>query len=131
MKILRRSELGSVMVLGLMTSAILVIGLASYLTLVEAQNSSVMRSQTWNSAIPAAEAGVEDALSHLNTIGEAWRATNGYVLTGNMFTISREVGEFRYSVGIDMSNQPAIYATGYVRAPKRGDEISRVVRVQT
>lgn len=119
------------MVLGLMTGAILMIGLASYLTLVEAQNSSVMRSQTWNSAIPAAEAGVEDALSHLNTIGEAWRATNGYVLTGNMFTVSREVGEFRYSVGIDMSNQPAIYATGYVRAPKRGDEISRVVRVQT
>lgn len=131
MKIFRRVENGSVLAIGLVTSAVLVVGLASYLSLVEAQNSSVMRSQTWNSAIPAAEAGVEDALSHLNTIGEAWRATNGYVLTSNMFTISREVGEFRYSVGIDMSNQPAIYATGYVRAPKRGDEISRVVRVQT
>lgn len=131
MKIFRNSETASVLVLGLVTSAVLVVGLASYLTLVEAQSSSVMRSQTWNAAIPAAEAGVEDALSHLNSIGEAWRETNGYVLTGNMFTISREVGEFRYSVGIDMSNQPAIYATGYVRAPKRGDEISRVVRVQT
>lgn len=131
MKIFHRNENGSVMVLGLVTSAVLVVGLASYLSLVEAQNTSVMRSQTWNSAIPAAEAGVEDALSHLNTIGEAWRATNGYVLTSNMFTISREVGDFRYSVGIDMSNQPAIYATGYVRAPKGVDEVSRVVRVQT
>jgi hypothetical protein len=131
MKMFRRSENGSVLVLGLVTSAVLVVGLASYLSLVEAQNTSVIRSQTWNSAIPAAEAGVEDALSHLNTIGAAWRATNGYVLTSNMFTISREVGEFRYSVGIDMSNQPAIYATGYVRTPKGVDEISRVVRVQT
>jgi len=127
----RNKEHGSVMVLGLVTGAILMVGLASYISLIQAQNLSVMRSQTWNSAIPAAEAGIEDALAHLNTIGDKYRATNGYALEGNLFVASRELNGFRYSVGIDSSNQPAIYATGYVHAPKGGAEVSRVIRVQT
>jgi hypothetical protein len=131
MKIFRKKQTGSVLVLGLITSAVLVVGLASYISLVQAQNNNVMRSQSWNSAIPAAEAGIEDALAHLNTIGAAPRATNGYELNENLFVVSRELPNFRYSVGIDMSNQPAIYSTGYVRAPKGDGEISRVVRVQT
>ena len=65
MKIFRSNNEGaSVMVLGLITGAVLMVGLASYVSLIQAQNTSVMRSQTWNTAIPAAEAGVEDALAH-------------------------------------------------------------------
>lgn len=127
----RNKETASVMVLALITGAVLMVGLASYVSLVQAQNSAVMRSQVWNSAIPAAEAGIEDALAHLNTIGDKPRGTNGYVLTDNLFVVSRELNSMRYTVGIDTSNQPAIYATGYVRAPKGGGEVSRVIRVQT
>jgi hypothetical protein len=90
-----------------------------------------MRSQVWNAAIPAAEAGVEDALAHLNTIGDRPRGTNGYVFTNNLFVISRELNGRRYTVAIESSNQPAIYSTGYVRAPKGAGEISRAIRVQT
>ena len=57
MKIFRKEQSGSVLVLGLVTSAVLVVGLASYISLVQAQNNNVMRSQSWNFAIPAAEAG--------------------------------------------------------------------------
>jgi hypothetical protein len=131
MKLLRNIEQGSVMVVGLVTSAVLMVGLASYFTLVQSQNNSVMRSQTWNTAIPAAEAGIEDALAHLNTIGDHSRASNGYGLTNNMYIVSRQLASLRYTVGIETSNQPAIYATGYVRAPKGTTEISRVIRVQS
>lgn len=119
------------MVLGLVTSAVIIVGVASYFTLVQSQNNSVVRSTAWNSAIPAAEAGIEDALAHLNTIGNSSRATNGYSSTNNMFVVSRTVANLRYTVGIDSSNQPAIYATGYVRAPKSTSDISRVIKVQT
>jgi hypothetical protein len=131
MKIFRSNNEGaSVMVLGLITGAVLMVGLASYVSLIQAQSTSVMRSQTWNTAIPAAEAGVEDALAHLNTLGDKSRATDGYVFENNMFTVTRELNSLRYTVSIETSNQPAIYATGYVRAPK-GGEVSRAIRVQT
>src|SRR4051812_22329317 len=105
----RKNESASVMVLGLITGAVLMVGLASYISLIQAQNNAVMRSQTWNSAIPAAEAGVEDALAHLNTIGDKYRGTNGYVYDSGLYVVSRELNGLRYSVGIDKSNQPAIY----------------------
>jgi hypothetical protein len=131
MKILRRKTNASVLAVALVTSAVLMVGLASYYSLIQSQNNSVTRSQTWNTAIPAAEAGIEDALSHLNTIGDASRATNGYVLNGNMFVVSRQLGSFRYVVGIETSNQPAIYSTGYVHTPKGNAEVSRIIKVQT
>jgi hypothetical protein len=131
MKILRFKNNASVMVLALVTSAVLFVGLASYFTLVQSQNNAVVRSQTWNTAIPAAEAGIEDALTHLNTILDGSRATNGYSLTNGMYVASRQIGSFRYVVGIDTSNQPAIYSTGYVRTLKGNAEIKRVIKVQS
>lgn len=127
----KSGERGSVFIMSLVASAVLVVGLTSYFSLVQSHNNSVVRSMAWNTAIPAAEAGIEDALAHLNTIADKPRTTNGYVLRGNMYVVSRSLGSLRYSVGIDTSNQPAIYATGYVRAPKSTTEISRVVKVQT
>lgn len=40
--------------------------LAAYLKLVSVQNQSTMRSQAWNRTVPVLEAGVEEALAHLN-----------------------------------------------------------------
>src|SRR5438477_7070151 len=57
---------GSVLLVTLLTSVILGIGLASYLSLVSSQNYSTMRSLAWNAATPLAEAGIEEALTHLN-----------------------------------------------------------------
>src|SRR6266545_6112135 len=57
---------GSVMVATLLTSMIVGIGVASFLMMVSNQNYSTMRSLTWNATIPLAEAGIEEALTHLN-----------------------------------------------------------------
>jgi len=40
--------------------------LASYLKLVAGQNQSTMRSQAWNRTVAVIEAGIEEALAHLN-----------------------------------------------------------------
>ncbi|MDX1952100.1 MAG: hypothetical protein SFY81_07930 [Verrucomicrobiota bacterium] len=131
MKIRISKEHGSVLMLTLVTAGTLGIGLASYLKLVQAQNRSVMSSQVWNSAIPAAEAGIEEALTHLNIVGDDNRAQNGWTADNGQFVLSRTIGDIRYAVAISSSNQPSITSTGFVKVATENREISRVVHVQT
>ncbi len=53
---------GSVLLITLAACSIIGYTLAAYLSLIGAQNASVMRSMTWNAGLPAAEAGIEEAL---------------------------------------------------------------------
>src|SRR6476659_9567891 len=110
-------EHGGVLLLTLSLTIILGTALASYLKLVEYQNRSVVRSQYWNTAIPAAEAGIEEALAHLNYIGDFNRATNNWQLQDGLYKMSRTFGSSRYEVSIDDAAQPAITAKGYVKEP--------------
>jgi hypothetical protein len=61
-----KPESGSVLLVTLLITSMAGLVLASYLTLVGAQNASVVRSQGWNAAVPVIEAGFEEALAHLN-----------------------------------------------------------------
>jgi hypothetical protein len=131
MKITSRPNSGSILMASLLTCVILGVGLASYMTLVQTQNRFVTRSRTWNSAIPAAEAGIEDALTHLNVIGDGNRAANGWTLSSNLYTVTRDFGNFRYSVGLDSSNQPSITSTGWVQSASGTSGVTRIVRVTT
>src|SRR6185503_15251432 len=56
---------GSTLVLTMITSALVGTVLASYLQLVGNRNQSAMRATAWNTAIPVLEAGIEEALTHL------------------------------------------------------------------
>ena len=60
------NEQGSALLTTLIISAIIGVTLASCLIMMQAQNASVARSQTWNSSIVTSEAGVEDALALMN-----------------------------------------------------------------
>jgi hypothetical protein len=131
MKLRISREQGSTLLVTLSLAIVLGTALASYLKLVEYQNKSVVRSQFWNASIPAAEAGIEEALTHLNYIGDFNRATNGWALQDGLYKISRTMGDSRYEVSIDSASQPAITAKGYVREPISGTEIKRTVLVQT
>src|SRR6185295_9440776 len=57
---------GNVLLVTLLTCVIMGVTLASYLIMVQSQNTSVVRSQTWNTSIAVTEAGVEEALQLLN-----------------------------------------------------------------
>src|SRR5712691_4754107 len=60
-------QCGGVLIVTLLFCVILGIMMGSYLSLIKAQRLSVARSQVWNSAIVVAEAGIEEAMAHLNS----------------------------------------------------------------
>lgn len=133
MKILigHKKESGSILLIGLVASGILGFALASYMKMVEAQNNVVAWSLTWNSAIPVGEAGIEEALTHINVIGSGSRAVNGWEQNGDLFLMRRTMGDNRYVVAINSDNPPTITSTGYVKFPIKGTEVARVIQVTT
>ena len=67
---------GSVLVISLSVVAVAAIVLASYFLIVQNQSSSVARSQSWNTTISVAEAGLEEGLALINK-GTPANGTNG------------------------------------------------------
>src|SRR5205085_6275797 len=58
---------GGVLLVTLLVCAILGILIGSYLSLIQNQYLSAARDQAWNTALVVAEAGVEEAMAHLNS----------------------------------------------------------------
>ncbi len=65
-KTLNRQE-ASALVVTMALCWILGFMMISYLSLIDTQNFSVSRAQAWNKALVVAEAGVEEAMSQLNS----------------------------------------------------------------
>jgi hypothetical protein len=116
-------EQGSLILTSMFIAGIIGVALASYLMLVGNQNLSVYRSQTWNSSIPLAEAGTEEALALINkysgtsTTPENW--TNSASADGwsspapGVYYVQRFLGNDYYQVYItNLNDKPTIKATG-------------------
>lgn len=143
MKIPRlNSRSGSALLVTVATTAIMGIGIASYLSMTSFQSRSSMRSQVYNSILPIAEAGIEEALSHLyfhssNLSTDNWTQvsylslSNGINLSGTVFYKQRAFGEGRYTVAVLQSSSPAIVSQGYVPLPFQTNELIRTVEVTT
>ena len=89
--------------------------LLAYLGLVQFQNTTNVRSQEWNYAMPVVEAGIEEALAHLNARGatNGSLACDGWMESGGTYTMIRTLGDSFYSVTISnyvagTTNQPLI-----------------------
>lgn len=127
MKILKRNfrrVKGSTLVLAVVVTGVIGFLLASYLTLVRSENVATVRSQAWNVSVPIVEAGVEDALTHLNKHGtEATLASQGWQKVGNLYCVRRYLGPNYYEVVITNwfagSNNlaPVVESRGFVVAP--------------
>lgn len=118
----RRQDSGSVLFLTLLVTAIIGFTLASYLSLVSAQTQSIQRSQTWNAVMPLVEAGIEEAMAHLNQGGTTNLSSDGWGGVawwwGSGLAIKqRTLGNGRYVVSITRSTRPIIECTAYVPAP--------------
>ena len=135
MKILlspHRKNRGSTFLMVVMVTIFTGVMLAAYLKMVSSQNSYAGRSQTWNRAIPVLEAGVEEAMGHLNKNGTP--DSGGTVNLGNLSGDGWDNnGSFKgpwtkqgwidgdfYYVSISAwegttAKFPTISATGYVR----------------
>ena len=138
MKIQVHRAAGSVIIVVLVTVILIGITLGSYLSLVSNQNLSVMRSMAWNNAVAVAEAGIEDAMAHLN-YNTTNRTRDSWTLTGTNVLKERMLGTNKYKVYLQATNlhptndRPTIYAEGWVINPQSGGFLPRprVVRVTT
>jgi hypothetical protein len=116
---------GNTLVLTLVITTLVGLTLVAYLSLVKTQTFSTSRSQAWNAAVPVIEAGVEDALTHLNVNGtNNLLACCGWSQSGNLYWTTRVLGEGRYVVVISnwvagMNNlaQPVIDSRAFMNVP--------------
>src|SRR6266850_5097816 len=128
---------GSALVIALFLCMLISIGLASYLTLVEAQSRIVVRSQGWNNALTMAEAGAEEALAQLNPgvnttanvdrTANGWGAPSGGIYGPKTRSLSNDV----YVVSYTTDLYPTIYSTGRVTLPSLAAPITRVIEIRT
>ncbi|HEU0008648.1 MAG TPA: hypothetical protein VFT34_02420 [Verrucomicrobiae bacterium] len=116
---------GHILMLTIIVVALVSFILVAYLTLVQSQNTAVMRSQAWNSSVPIIEAGIEDALTHLNTHGWTNIECDGWTrVSGNKYQITRSIDSSFYIVTINnwvagySNNVPDVDSLGYVELPQ-------------
>ena len=124
---------GSVLIVVLVSTVIIGVTLASYLNLVSNQNLSIMRSMAWNEAVAVAEAGIEEAMAHLNR-NRTNRIQDGWLLVGTEVVLERTLGRQKYIVYIDAyADMPNITAEGWVRHPQTQEMLPkpRTIKVTT
>jgi hypothetical protein len=83
---------------------------------VSQEHRMLARTATWNSALPVAEAALEEAMSHMAQVQLGTRAVNGWTISGTNVARSRfwTNSNSRYSVAISSATPPWIYSTGEV-----------------
>jgi len=124
-------EQGSIIVAVLLGCFVMGYILAAYLSLVNSQNLSIARSQTWNSCMPVVEAGVEEALSHLYYTKGSNLVSNGWQYNSAGCTKWRAIGSGYALVVISNGVTPVVYSTAFIQAPFGGDYVRRTVKVDT
>jgi Tfp pilus assembly protein PilX len=143
-------ERASALVVTMTLAVILLLVMASYLSLLTSQKTVVTRSQTWNAAMTMAEAGVEEAMAQLNQPASiTFTGTNNASAMTNFSNNSWGGlgptygpktnnnllgGSYLTSFAAPMSTEgfvtnAIIDSIGYATVPVTGDTISRRVRL--
>jgi hypothetical protein len=131
---LRPARRGNVLLLTLVIIGITSIGLVSYLSLVQSRMKLSGRAQSWNLSLPVAEAGIEEAMAHLNFSAGNNLASNGWTLTatnGYVKQVIIDSGFAYYTASISTGSPPVVRTAGFVRNPGTTRYISRLIEVQT
>jgi len=131
MRTARSTQEGSVLTTVLVITGVIGVMLVAYLSMTANQNKFTMRSLAWNTAIPMSEAGLEEALAHLNYSGTTNLASDGWVKDGTFYTFDRSLSNGYFHVTLSSASPPVITSTGYVRAPFQTNYISRAIRAPT
>jgi hypothetical protein len=147
---IRGTNNAGVLVLTLLLASILGLTLGSYLYWVRAQNLLVAESQSWNSALAIAEAGIEEGLAQINVnvgSGDVNLATNYAASASANFGVLGENVAGAYGPKYNILNNgsynviilpptqagagPTIISTGLTILPIVSRPISRTVQVTT
>jgi hypothetical protein len=128
-RISRPSASGHIMLIVLVMVGILVAAMGTYLTLTSQENTTVMRSLAWNSALPLAEAGIDEAMSHLASNTNSL-AVDGWSSSTGGYSKQRALSNDYYHVNLsgDLNSLVTITSTGAVQWID-GTYITRTVQV--
>jgi len=129
---------GSVLIITLTMCTLLALLVTSYLCLLRTQYLSVARAQYWNNALAMSEAGVEEAMAHLNSMVTLTNlATNTWASLGSG-TVGKTnfLGTSYSAITIQIppavtNPYPVITSTGYVPGPIGGPTLTRKVQLTT
>ena len=126
----RPSASAGTLTIVLTTMAIIGVALAGYLGLVSNNQRAMVRAEAWNAALPVAEAGIEEAMAHLNENYPTNMIGYGWTGTTNNLARSRTFLSGRYEVQVDVPGRLAtILSTGQVDTAGEQGLVSRAVRV--
>lgn len=125
-----QSQRGGVLVITLVIALLVGLAVGAIMVLVQQQNYLTARSQTWSSEIPLAEAGIEEAMAHLNTRPTRFD-TNGWTMSGNAVTKHRAFVDGYYYTTMTTSLPPIIVSIGYGRIPLQTGYTHRTVMAMT
>src|SRR5687767_7193362 len=105
-----KSNQGGVLVVTIVICSLVGMMLAAYLSMVSGQHSFTQRSQVWNNAIPMCEAGVEEAMAHINHINTLSNKfdINGWVLVSGHYKKERPLNGGICRMDIDSGMPPII-----------------------
>jgi hypothetical protein len=131
-RIRRSNESGSILITAVIFAALVGLALVAYLSLIKSQHTLTHRSKVWNDCIPLCEAGIEDALAHLNFSGTTTFGINGWVFNANAYHKELTLNNGTIRVAISNDLPPTIFASSSLRAPlSSSSDITRTIRVGT
>jgi hypothetical protein len=129
MKICPRKNSGSTLLVCVFIASIIAVALVAYLRLIASQDVSAARSTGWNAAMPVLEAGIEEAMAHLNVNRGNLNSAGWTVASGGNYSMQRNWGDGYYRVTISTNKLPTITSTGFIRVPASTNYVSRTVSV--
>jgi hypothetical protein len=124
---------GAVLAITLVLAALVGIVVGALLLITRQQNYLTARSQTWASEIPIAEAGIEEAMAHINSRPTNWAGTHGWESSGNSYYRQRSLGNEGgyYYTTISTAKPPSIVSIGYGRIPLQSNFTYRTILAVT
>lgn len=125
----RSTKHASVLLVALFVSLVIGLALAAFLSLTTQHRRAAGRSYAWNAAMPIVEAGIEEAMAHLNSNHNNRRCC-GWGVSGTNVTQGRTFGDGYFLVNVSTNQKnPVITCHGYVTIPGNSNRLSRSVTV--
>src|SRR3982750_4737913 len=122
----RSRETAGILVVTLVFCMLVGIMLTAYLSMIKSQHKFTYRSQVWNDCVATCEAGVEEAMAHINYSGTTSNfAINGWTLSGGAYRKQRDINGGFVRMAIDTAIPPTIVVTGFLRAPNITNYLTR------
>jgi hypothetical protein len=126
----RKRQSGQILAVTLVLALLVGLTVGALLLITQQQNYLSQRSMTWNSEIPLAEAGLEEAMVHVNSRPTSL-STNGWKPDGANVVKTRTFADGYFYTSISTALPPTIVSVGFGRIPLQTNFTHRTVFART